>query len=524
MLEGVVPYDKQSCLDILSTHGMAADDIGFCSKDMAARLAKAQLQRSFQLTRQILHWPDLYGLSATATIVSHYKRRGDYRVHVGVAGGSLGNAHTMCFTFAKGYRERHEEDSAVAHLALAALHEATGHGPMDHSETVVSKAYSSKNAVGEETDLSLAGPPEVPPVLMPYRGDDDDGGDDDDDDDKWRVEILSAVGGETKTVIAPDSKLPQKSMVIIPSKAFCYEESYKAVLTSLGLDRVGEMGKSWSTAQPPTLILNNEYAPKNAFQSPAYFAPDLGSGEDEVAVVFENWGLLKPPTATTSSDESGGCAYAFQVVHKYRHSGCMFYVSAEQFFALAVNTQLLLTCVNKGGSRFVVDCGGKIGLTNRMLKLLDEVGSEDFNRIVHAVDIVNSRCRLESSGDFNDGSPSTKDAASVRVGDDGADGYVSVTWENGITYRGFLADGKFDGWGAKMYSRGGGYFGNWKEGVRSGRGRSIYGGKWGNDYWEGPWEGDLADGEGRMVKVDGSVQDGFAFIKGSPQQLEEKAA
>ena len=60
--------------------------------------------------------PDLYGVSATATIMSNYKRRGDYRVHVGVA-DSVGDVHTLCFTFGKGYRNRDGEDSGVAFMA-----------------------------------------------------------------------------------------------------------------------------------------------------------------------------------------------------------------------------------------------------------------------------------------------------------------------------------------------------------------------------------------------------------------------
>ena len=51
---------------------------------MALLLAEAARDRALELTPQLIHWPDCVGVACTATIVSHYTRRGDYRAHAGV--------------------------------------------------------------------------------------------------------------------------------------------------------------------------------------------------------------------------------------------------------------------------------------------------------------------------------------------------------------------------------------------------------------------------------------------------------
>jgi hypothetical protein len=137
LLEGLVPYDKQSCLGLLGSQGRDADGIQFCaslphrhlgtsalmrgvlafspfaalivehplinpdlykvaaapsllllltkppsgSTAMAERLAAAARDRATELTQQIARWPDSVGVAASATIVSGSTRLGDYRVH-----------------------------------------------------------------------------------------------------------------------------------------------------------------------------------------------------------------------------------------------------------------------------------------------------------------------------------------------------------------------------------------------------------------------------------------------------------
>ena len=62
--------------------------------------------------------------------------------------------------------------------------------------------------------------------------------------------------------------------------------------------------------------------------------------------------------------------------------------------------------------------------------------------------------------------------------------------------------GRYHGVGAKLYSKGGGYEGEWRHGLRHGWGTSFYDGKWGNDRWAGPFEDDLPHGHGTMYGVD----------------------
>jgi hypothetical protein len=100
---------------------------------MAAKMAQCSHSRAIELSPLLIDWPSVYGLSCTATIVSHYKRRGDYRAHIGCT-NSFGETSTTCFTFQKGYRRRHEEEAACANLAVKALYEMTGHHDVDPSE------------------------------------------------------------------------------------------------------------------------------------------------------------------------------------------------------------------------------------------------------------------------------------------------------------------------------------------------------------------------------------------------------
>lgn len=120
-------------LDFLSSHGESAENIGFCSKEMASKMSHCSHQRAIELTPLLIDWPSVYGLSCTATIISHYKRRGDYRAHIACT-NSFGETSTTCFTFKKGYRRRHEEEAACANLAVKALYEMLGFHDVNPSE------------------------------------------------------------------------------------------------------------------------------------------------------------------------------------------------------------------------------------------------------------------------------------------------------------------------------------------------------------------------------------------------------
>ena len=113
------------------------------------------------------HRPDCYGVASSATIVSHYTRRGDYRVHaaaVGASGAGLNFKHT----FLKGARERPGEDEACALLTLRALADITerpgSHELEDLGVITTPTTTALSNAVGETVPL---GSTETIPVRTP---------------------------------------------------------------------------------------------------------------------------------------------------------------------------------------------------------------------------------------------------------------------------------------------------------------------------------------------------------------------
>ena len=126
LLEGRVPYDKTSLNAFLAEHGRNGDGVGFCSPQMAAELAAAARDRALMLTPQLELWPNCIGVACTATIVSHYSRRGTYRAHAATSSGPSTACQVFSHNLVKGARERSGEDAACALLALRALAEAAG--------------------------------------------------------------------------------------------------------------------------------------------------------------------------------------------------------------------------------------------------------------------------------------------------------------------------------------------------------------------------------------------------------------
>lgn len=135
LLEAVVPYDKESCVrfavgenqrdsTIEAATRASLDTIGFCSEEMAVELAEAARDRCIALTPRIVQWADCKGVAQTATIVSHYTRRGAYRAHAAAA-GAVYNQPTKALThvMTKGARGRAGEDAACALLSMRALAE-----------------------------------------------------------------------------------------------------------------------------------------------------------------------------------------------------------------------------------------------------------------------------------------------------------------------------------------------------------------------------------------------------------------
>jgi hypothetical protein len=151
LLEGTVPYAKESLVEFLAEHGRDIEGVGFCSPAMAARMAEAARDRAIQLTPKIEQWPDAIGVASTATIVSHYQRRGGYRVHAAACTGGADTLTAYSHTLTKGARERDGEDAACALLTLRALADAAGlaEAPALAACGVRRDDTPARNAVGE---------------------------------------------------------------------------------------------------------------------------------------------------------------------------------------------------------------------------------------------------------------------------------------------------------------------------------------------------------------------------------------
>ena len=93
---------------------------------MSNALAIASRDRALQLLNNLSHWENVVGIGSTSTIVSHYKRRGDYRVHSSCTTPGTNEVHSFSLTMAKGARERWEEDEMCGLLTLRALAKGVG--------------------------------------------------------------------------------------------------------------------------------------------------------------------------------------------------------------------------------------------------------------------------------------------------------------------------------------------------------------------------------------------------------------
>ena len=189
-----------------------------------------------------------------------------------------------------------------------------------------------------------------------------------------------------------------------------------------------------------------------------YLAPDDENTEGVTTV--ENWGLL---SATTSDHD--GIQALFALLTKYTDSGATFLLSLDDFDAVASRNPTLLARISDKGGKFAVECNGR-KLKGVMDMIKATTPTSDFFKIAHALVPLNPE-KTSQSATFNDGSISTKDVISTRIGDDvdddgGGGGFAICKWENGITYTGFWKRNCFHGLGSKMYSKGGGYKGSWE--------------------------------------------------------------
>ena len=115
-------------------------------------LARAARDRAIALTKRIERWPDCAGVGATATIISHYPRRGGYRAHAAAA-DAFDAAHSYEHVMVKGARERQGRTRRSLDSPLRACAELAG-VPEEVATTlrthgIVLEPVESTNAVGE---------------------------------------------------------------------------------------------------------------------------------------------------------------------------------------------------------------------------------------------------------------------------------------------------------------------------------------------------------------------------------------
>ena len=493
LLEGTIPYDKHAFLGYLSAQnrGLPA---GFCSGPSAVALARAARDRAMSLTRRIDRWPDCAGVSATATIVSHYPRRGAYRAHAAAA-DAFDTAHAYEHIMVKGARERPGEDAAVARLALRACAEVAG-VPDDvvatlRTEGIVLEPVASTNAVGEVADGVETVP--VHTTIEP--------------------EAATArvwVPGLERSIVAP-ANLPD-NVVIVPWESDDTALSSRAADALRALGREGEEGDGpW--VDPPAPVLFDAGPPAHVA---ATAMPTAGGDSAERSRLVSNWGILEVLEAAE-----------VDVAHRLallvgRYPRATFTLSCDAAFALTSNRDLAIA-LTAGGASFVVEQGA-VEAAKRAWELPLEVvsaftwiGAKDND--VRNVKSANGEGSVEHGYEgrvsgLTDGSPSTEIGTGRYVGGWDADrphGTGTMEWDNGITYTGDWHEGQFHGWGSKLYSRGGGYEGEWQSGKRHGQGTTFY--KYGR--WEGPFVDDKPDGSGTMF-YDDEPGKAFRFESGKP--------
>ena len=432
--------------------------MGFCSADMAALLAESARDRALQLTPRLVQWPDCIGVSLTATIISHYQRKGPYRIHAGAcheAGGTSTYSHVLV----KGARDRAGEDGACALLALRAL--ATAAGAADAATDLATygiRQIAAANAnlepvnnVGERAE----GVEQVP--VQVDRPASRVGSDTDSSSTvyvpNFDLDGMTAVG-------APRSCLPKDTIISVsdPRTPSEVSSAFKLAAETLhALGRLGDVGQFGNWASPAAPVLFYSSLDPQVFQQLFLEAANNSS--------VTNWAVLSGASLDISTLQST-------------------YSTAVTLIGMSADT----------------------ATDNFMAAKNDNIATSTFEGEVSHID---------------DGSPSTVGVKGIYSGDWNYElnvphGKGVMTWENGISYNGSFCDGMYHGLGSKSYSRGGGYAGEWRLGRRHGSGTSFYDGKFGYDRWEGNFRFDKAHGEGTMYVTGTQEVKKFAFINGDP--------
>jgi len=299
LLEGVVPYDKHSLLSFLERSGRAADSVGFSSAEMALLLAEAARDRALELTPQLSKWPDCVGVACSATIISHYTRRGDYRAHA-AAVDACGASATYHHQLLKGARERPEEDAAVGLLALRALADATARpsAPALASLGVLtdpSEAAGRANAVGEVVEVGAVAvvPKRVPAEPSRFTS-------------AARV-LVPIPGTQSAAAVVAPSRLPADALVaLLPcgtqAQAELAASQVATVLHDLGLQGDGRENKAWGMPQA-AVIFDGGAHPEATIEALAAALPESDCADGETATV-RNWGVAALPSPADGESTS----------------------------------------------------------------------------------------------------------------------------------------------------------------------------------------------------------------------------
>jgi hypothetical protein len=119
MVDARVPYSSAALDEFVGERA-----VQHVSADEAVKVARAACRRVEQLSAQAsgLEGRTAVGIGCTAAISTDRVRRGEERAHVAWVAGVRGRVYSL--EFAKGTRQRNEEEYAVSALVLNALAEA----------------------------------------------------------------------------------------------------------------------------------------------------------------------------------------------------------------------------------------------------------------------------------------------------------------------------------------------------------------------------------------------------------------
>lgn len=537
LIEGRVPYEKSSTDAFLREHGRSGEDIGFCSEDMAAELAAAARDRALMLTPRLENWPDCIGVALTATIVSHYTRRGDYRAHAASCHGAERTCEVFTHKMVKGHRERPGEDEACALLALRALTSAAGLA--EHAEALstygvrLEDSPARTNAVGD----AAAGTESVPVArtLAPPSA--------------AAAALASSLEEQGAHVLIPPGQaspdaspslvplplagaLPSGTLVVpwddeLGGSSGAMAAAVEA-LSALGLEGDGGDG-AWSLPPAPVLL----EAPHRDHAA-AYLA-EAHTPAASAPRALRNWAVLRPADTADALSASAAVASPEAAPHTHRAlSGALPPGSHVLLSSAAAHSMVAAILVDwesgdgsarlaaaaARGTRFLVARPISHG-ASELESAAKEAVSEDLPPSLRQAFVFVSDRHFEGTLDaLSDGSPSTDGVGGHYSGgwwNGQPHGLGVIQWSNGISFEGRWRHGEYEGWGLKAYSKGGGYAGMWRRGKRQGWGTSYYDGKFGYEFWNGPFEQDKPHGRGTMRLRDP------AAVPGNEEGVEEVA-